>query len=274
MSSKKISHAHAAFEAIRKIDKNASAEIGIVLGSGLGGFADVIENPRIIPYTALPGFPKPTVAGHEGKLILGEISGKKIACLQGRTHAYEGQSGDAVKTYVRTLRLLGAHTFIATNAAGSLNVEMEPGTLMLVSDHINLQPSNPLVGENDDDFGPRFYPLDKAYDLSLREKFLALAKKEGIPLHEGVYISVIGPHYETAAEIRAFKIMGADAVGMSTVPEVLTATHCGMKVAVLSVMTNYATGIAKTSHSHEAVLETAREASRNLIHLMKEFIKS
>ena len=168
---------------------------------------------------------------------------------------------------------LGCDYFIATNASGSLREEVGPGELMLITDHINLQPSNPLIGPNDEEFGPRFYPLDNAYDQEMRRGLLTIAKKHAIALNEGVYISVLGPHYETAAEIRAFKILGADAVGMSTVPEVLVANHCGMKVAVIAMITNYATGLAKTSHNHDAVVKTASSAAIKLNTLLKHYIQ-
>ena len=173
---------------------------------------------------------------------------------------------------MRTLKLLGCDYFLATNASGSLREEVGPGELMLITDHINMQPGNPLVGPNEDEFGPRFLPLDNAYDQGMREKLLMLAHKENIMLHQGVYLSVLGPNYETAAEIRAFRIMGADAVGMSTVPEVLIANHCGMKVAVIATITNFATGLAHTSHSHDAVVLMASKAAEKLNVLVKKFI--
>jgi xanthosine phosphorylase len=246
--------------------------IGIVLGSGLGGLADELENACVINYKDLPGFPKPTVHGHEGKLVLGHLNGVGVICLKGRAHSYEGDTHEIVKTYVRTLHLLGCEYFLATNASGSLREDVGPGELMLITDHINLQPGNPLIGPNDDDFGPRFFPLDNAYDQQVREKLLSVAHQQDIKLHQGVYLSVSGPNYETAAEIRAFRVLGADAVGMSTVPEVLVANHCGLKVAVIAIITNYATGLAKTSHNHEAVVQMAVTASERLSRLVKQFV--
>lgn len=211
--------------------------------------------------------------GHGGVLVLGYLNGVGVICLQGRAHTYEGvENYETVKTYIRTLKILGCEYFIATNASGSLREEVGPGEIMLITNHINLQPSNPLIGPNDDEFGPRFYPLDNAYDKKMRSDLLAVAQKNSITLNQGVYISVLGPHYETAAEIRAFKILGADAVGMSTVPEVLVANHCGMKVAVIAMITNYATGLDHTSHSHEAVVKTAEGASAKLSTLIKQYI--
>lgn len=265
--------AHLAADYIKNIRPSFQPVVAVVLGSGLGQFAEELEDSISINYTDLPGFPKVSVQGHGGQLILGYWKGIGVVCLQGRAHTYEGlENYDTVKNYVRTLKLLGCTYFIATNASGSLREEVGPGELMLINDHINLQPNNPLIGPNDDEFGPRFYPLDNAYDADMRAKFLAIANKSSISLNEGVYISVLGPHYETAAEIRAFKIWGADAVGMSTVPEVLVANHCGLKVAVIAMITNYATGLAKTSHSHEEVVKMASGAAEKLNRLIKEFI--
>lgn len=269
----KNTYAHLAADYIKKILPSFKPTIGVVLGSGLGQFAEELDDSVTISYEDLPGFPKVTVQGHGGKLILGYWNGVAVVCLQGRAHTYEGlEHYDTVKTYVRTLKVLGCTYFIATNASGSLREDVGPGELMLITDHINLQPSNPLIGPNDDEFGPRFYPLDNAYDKTMREDLLTVAQKKSIKLHQGVYISVLGPHYETAAEIRAFKLLGADAVGMSTVPEVLVANHCGMKVAVIAMVTNYATGLSQTSHSHESVVKMASSAAEKLNTLIKEYI--
>ncbi len=268
-----ISDAHRACEYIKNTYPNFQPTVGIVLGSGLGQFAQELQDAQFIDYDELPGFPKVTVKGHGGKLILGYWHGVGVVCLQGRAHTYEGiEHYQTVKNYVRTLKLLGCTHFIATNASGSLREEVGPGELMLITDHINLQPSNPLIGPNDDEFGPRFYPLDNAYDSDMRSTLSAVAKKNDIKLNEGVYISVLGPHYETAAEIRAFKILGADAVGMSTVPEVLVANHCGLKVAVIAMITNYATGLSTTSHSHDSVVDVAANAANKLNTLLKHYI--
>lgn len=265
---------HICAEKIRNICPSFQPSIGIVLGSGLGRFIEHLENPVVVPYADLPGFPRPQVKGHDGNLVLGYLHGIAVICLQGRSHSYEGTSLEYVKTYVRTLHLLGCKHFFATNASGSLHKEIGPGDLVLIHDHINLQPSNPLTGPNDDEFGPRFYPLDNAYDKDMREKLLRIAEEEDITLHEGIYIAVLGPNYETAAEIRAFKILGGDVVGMSTVPEVLVANHCGMKVAVVSVVSNYATGLNTESHSHDAVLSMAEQGGIALNRLLKRYILS
>ncbi|KTC96598.1 purine-nucleoside phosphorylase [Legionella erythra] len=272
MTQTNLSPAHLAAAEIKKIVPDFSPVIGIVLGSGLGSFAEQLDNAVSIEYTQLPGFPKTSVHGHGSKLVLGYLNGVGVVCLQGRAHTYEGVDYSVVKTYVRTLKLLGCEYFFATNASGSLREDVGPGELMLITDHINLQPGNPLVGPNDDEFGPRFFPLDNAYDKATRQTLLQIALKEQINLHQGVYLSILGPNYETAAEIRAFRIWGADAVGMSTVPEVLVANHCGMKVAVIATITNYATGLASSSHSHEAVVMMASQAAEKLNRLIKGFI--
>jgi xanthosine phosphorylase len=267
------SAAHIAAQCIKDLAPGFQPTIGIILGSGLGCFAEQLERPIAIDYDELPSFPKVTVQGHGGRLVMGYVDNTAVVCLQGRAHTYEGGSYDIVKTYVRTLKLLGCEYFIATNASGSLREDVGPGELMLITDHINMQPGNPLTGPNDNAFGPRFFPLDNAYDKTMREKLLALAHKENIALHQGVYISVLGPNYETAAEIKAFRIWGADAVGMSTVPEVLIANHCGMKVAVIAIITNYATGLSTTSHCHEAVVLTANRAAEKLNILLNRFVR-
>ena len=267
------SYPHLAADYIKALSPSFKPTDGVVLGSGLGQFAVELEDAVSINYEELPGFPKMTIKGHGGKLILGYCNGVGVVCLQGRAHTYEGlENYETVKNYVRTLRLLGCTYFIATNAAGSLREDVGPGELMLITDHINLQPNNPLVGPNDDEFGSRFYALDNVYDKTMRSRILAIAKENAIQLAQGVYISVLGPHYETAAEIRAFRILGADAIGMSTVPEVLVATHCGMKVAVISTITNFATGLTQTSHTHDAVVKMASDAAEKLNNLLKQYI--
>jgi xanthosine phosphorylase len=269
----KQSYPHLAAEYIKKKYPSFKPTVAVVLGSGLSQFAEELDDSARISYDELPGFPKLSVKGHSSNLILGYWNNIGVVCLQGRAHTYEGlEHYETVKTYVRTLKLLGCTYFIATNASGSLREDVEPGELMLVTDHINLQPSNPLIGPNDEEFGPRFYPLDNAYDKTMRHDLLAVAAKNSIKLTEGVYISVLGPHYETAAEIRAFKILGADVVGMSTVPEVLVANHCGLNVAVIALITNFATGLAKTAHSHDSVVSMAEHTSNKLNLLLKEYI--
>lgn len=256
---------------------NASPLIGIVLGSGLGSLIDDIQNSISIPYSSLPGFPTPSVKGHEGNLILGILGGVSVVCLQGRSHTYEHGSHDAVIHYVRTLKLLGCVYFLATNASGSLRDDFLPGDLVLINDHINMQGSNPLVGLNNDDFGPRFPPMDNAYDKELRVLLCRMSTDLDINLRQGVYMCVMGPSYETPAEVRAFRSMGADVVGMSTVPEVIVATHCGMRVAVIATVTNFAAGAGSCGEerqSHESVITVANEAAVRLKQLVKAFVSA
>lgn len=265
------SNAHKACTIIQTQFPNFSPKIGVILGSGLGAFAELLNNSSTISYTSLPGFPNGNVFGHAGTLSIGYIGDVGVVCMQGRAHSYEGSQNEIVKTYVRTFKLLGCEQLLILNAAGSLNEEVAPGELVLITDHINLQPTNPLVGKNDDEFGPRFFPLDKAYDLDMRKKLLNIANQNSINLHQGVYLATLGPNYETAAEIRAFKILGADVVGMSTVPEVLVASHCGLKVAVISTITNFATGLTTISHNHNEVVKTASKASEKVNVLLSEY---
>lgn len=267
------SYPHQATKIIQELAPNFKPKIGIVLGSGLGPLADSIKNPITISYEKLPGFPQLSVKGHASQMILGEIENVPVVCLLGRSHTYENNSYDEVKTYVRTLKLLGCEIFLATNASGSLRQEIGSGSLVAIRDHINFQPGNPLSGPNDDDFGPRFPPMDNTYDKPLRQILHTSAEMLGITLHEGVYISVLGPSYETAAEIRAFQILGAEVIGMSTVPEVIVAKHCGMRIAVVATITNLATGLSNVSHDHNEVVRQAEKASEKLTHLIKEFIK-
>lgn len=253
---------------------NAKPRIGIVLGSGLGQLTHELDNKKIIPYTDLPGFPETSVEGHGGNLILGEFHGVEVVCLEGRAHVYETGDHEHVKTYVRTLKCLGCEYFLATNASGSFRKEVGPGELVMVTDHINFQGDNPLIGPNDDEFGPRFPAMDDTYDHNIRQTLKETAKALGITLHEGVYISVLGPSYETVAEIKAFRLLGADLIGMSTVPEVIIAKHCGLKIAVIATVTNYTTDLASESHSHDDVVATANKASHNLQRLVKAYIET
>jgi xanthosine phosphorylase len=245
---------------------------GIVLGSGLGGLADRIEDRVVIDYADLPGFPVPSVEGHVGRLVLGKLGGVEVACLQGRVHMYEGHPASAVVPLVRTLKLLGCDTFVATNAAGALDVDATPGSLMLIVDHINMQGCNPLVGSNDASFGPRFPAMSGAYDAQLLQHMRDAAGRLGIAVREGVYMALLGPCFETPAEIRAFARLGANAVGMSTVPEVIVARHCGMRVAAISVLTNLGAGLADEVLSHEQTLHFSGLAAADLQRLVIEFL--
>jgi xanthosine phosphorylase len=252
---------------------SAQPKIGIVLGSGLGGLGDEVEDATVVGFDDLPGFPMPTVEGHHGRLILGTLGGVQVACLQGRVHLYEGHPAAAVKPLVRTLKLLGCDTLFLTNAAGALDADAEPGQLMMITDHINWQFRNPLIGRNDDDFGPRFPAMDEAYDATLRARLRATADRLKIPLREGVYLACLGPSFETPAEIRAFGRLGANAVGMSTVPEVIVARHCGMKVAGVSVLTNLAAGLSPIELSHDQTLEYGQKAAGDLTRLVRAFVQ-
>jgi xanthosine phosphorylase len=251
--------------------------LGIVLGSGLGGVAEALEGGREIAYGELPGFPAPGIAGHAGRLVLGRLAGLPVACLLGRRHVYEGPTrpGDAaaagMAVPVRALRLAGAEVLLATNAAGSLREENGPGSLMAIADHINLLGVNPLTGPNDDDVGPRFPSLRDAYDPELRSLLQAAARRLGLRLPEGVYLATAGPSFETPAEIRAFRTLGADAVGMSTVPEVILARHCGLRVAAVSAITNLAEGMGGEPLSHEQTLRFAAAAAEDLTRLIAAF---
>ena len=249
----------------------AQPKIGLILGSGLSALAESIAKQLEISYLELPGFPRPGVEGHSGTLLLGQLENTRVACLNGRAHAYEGDV-TAMLTPVRTLKLLGCEILIVTNAAGCLVGDWEPGSLMLLSDHINLQPGNPLVGPNDDSFGPRFPDLTEAYDAELREQFRSAAAVLSITLHEGVYIACTGPYFETPAEIRAFRVLGADAVGMSTAPEVIVARHCGLRVAGVSVLTNLAAGMSGKPLSHEETLSEGARGAQDLGRLLPAVI--
>ena len=245
--------------------------LGIILGSGLGAVAEALEDAVSIPYTELPDFPAPSVHGHAGTLGLGTLSGVSVAVLQGRKHIYEGGDPGAMRGPVRALKAAGAESLFVTNAAGSLNAEVGPGSLMAISDHINALGVNPLTGPNDDAIGPRFPSLRDAYDPELRALLHESARSLGVTLAEGVYLATAGPSFETPAEIRAFRTLGADAVGMSTVPEVILARHAGLKVAAVSAITNLAEGMGGEALSHEQTLRYANEAAGDLTRLIIEF---
>ncbi|HEY6399052.1 MAG TPA: purine-nucleoside phosphorylase [Solirubrobacteraceae bacterium] len=247
--------------------------VGVVLGSGLGAVADAVEDPLVVGYEELPGFPRPTVAGHAGQAILGRIAGVPVTVLQGRAHLYEGGDLEALRLPVRALKEAGAEILVLTNAAGSLRPDVGPGCLMAISDHINLTGVNVLTGPNDPEQGPRFPSLRDAYDPGLRAELLETAKELEIALSEGVYLAVSGPSFETPAEIRAFGVLGADAVGMSTVHETTVARHCGLRVAAVSVITNYAEGLSDQPLSHEQTLRDAERAAGDLSRLLLRFLE-
>ncbi|SRR6266481_5633462 len=247
-------------------------EIGMVLGSGLGALREAIEDVLSLDYQALPGFPNPGVAGHAGRLILGRIAGINVACLHGRAHFYEGHGLGAMAVPIRVLKLLGAKILIVTNAAGSLRPEIGPGRLVMAIDHLNLMPGTPLIGANDARFGPRFPALKNAYDPGLRQAFHQAARHCHLELAEGVYAAVAGPCFETAAEIRMIARLGGDLIGMSSVPEVILARHCDLKVAMLSLIANLAEGLSAEALSHENTLRAAEAGSGALVALIRQFI--
>jgi xanthosine phosphorylase len=247
--------------------------VGVVLGSGLGAVAEAVVDPTTIDYGELPGFPRPGVAGHGGQAVLGHIGDVPVAVLQGRAHVYEGGELDHIRTPVRALRAAGAEILVLTNAAGSLRPDVGPGRLMLISDHVNMSGVNVLAGPNDDEIGPRFPSMRDAYDPELRIALRAAAEELGITLAEGVYLAVSGPTFETPAEIRAFATLGADAVGMSTVHETAVARHCGLRVAAISAITNFAEGMSDEPLSHEQTLRDAQRAAEDLAPLLVRFVE-
>ena len=248
-------------------------ETAIILGSGLGELAERIQDAEIIPYREIPGFPVSHVAGHAARLVFGRIGEKEIVAMQGRFHYYEGFSMQELCLPVYVLGQLGVKSLVVTNACGAVNESFAPGDLMLITDHINFSGRNPLIGPNDERFGPRFPDMSEAYDKALGAYARETAASLEIPLREGVYAFYSGPSFETAAEIRAFKALGADTVGMSTVPETITAVYLGMRVLGLSCITNMATGIAQNKHSHEEVLLTAAKSAERFCALCDALLR-
>jgi purine-nucleoside phosphorylase len=258
-----------AVEALRKRGLSALAPIGIVLGSGLGSLADEVEDGVSVPYEELPGFPVPTVSGHAGRLVVGNLEGRRVALFQGRGHYYERGDPRAMAVAVACFRKLGGEVLFLTNAAGGLREEWRPPALVAITDHINYAGANPLIGLNTDD---RFVPLVNAYDPSLRERLKRAAGAAGIELHEGVYMWFAGPSFETPAEIRAAKILGADLVGMSTAPEVILARLFGLKCVAVSLVTNFGAGLAGGDPSHHETKELALAGSANFKRLLRAFL--
>ena len=253
-------------------DKHIS-EQDFVLGSGLGSLVDKMTDKTVIPYADIPHFPRSTVAGHAGNLVVGTLAGQTVAALQGRFHYYEGFSMKEVTYPVYVMKLLGVKTLVVTNACGGIDRSLVPGDLMLLTDHINMLGTNSLIGPNDERFGVRFPDMTEAYSLRLRELAKTVAAELDIPCKEGVYAIFSGPCYETAAEIRAYRALGADAIGMSTVPETIAANYLGMEVLGIACITNMATGIAERKHSHEEVLAVADRASAHLCRLVERVIE-
>ena len=242
---------------------------GLILGSGLGAYADDLEDKIIIPYGEIPGFLVSTVEGHKGQFVAGRRGGMNVLAMQGRFHYYEGYTQQEITMPVRVMKKLGIDTLIITNAAGGINESFAEGVLMLITDHINFSGQNPLIGGNLGELGPRFPAMTKVYDKVLRQQVLEASKKEGIELKEGVYLMCSGPNYETPAEIRFFRFAGAVAVGMSTVPEVLVAAHAGMKVLGISCITNMAAGMQEDVHlSHAEVEETAKRVRGKFVRVL------
>ena len=242
----------------------------IILGSSLGALAEAVQDPLVIPYTELPGFPVPKISGHAGKLFVGSLGGQEVAVLAGRAHPYESGNAAVMRPAIEMLKGAGIETLILTNAAGSLKPEMRPGSIMLIVDHINYSGMNPLIGQHGDE---NFVPMTNAYDPALRQRFHAAAKAEGIALNEGVYCWYSGPSFETPAEIRMFQIIGGSAVGMSTAPETILARRFGLKVAGLSVITNLAAGNEGASPSHDETKREGAKAAENMKALVTRFLK-
>lgn len=253
--------------------KKCSPKVGLILGSGLGMYVDKIEDKTVIPYEEIPFFHQSTVDGHEGRLILGKVNGVEVAVLQGRIHAYEGHSMADIVFPTRTLATLGVESIILTNAAGGVNENYNPGNLVIINDHINMMGSNPLVGPNIIELGPRFPDMTYAYNRDIIEIFKSSAKNIGIDIKSGVYCGLQGPTYETPAEIRMLRIIGADMVGMSTVPESIAANHLGIKVGGISCITNMAAGITGNKLDHNEVKDQALEVMESFSKLLTESIK-
>lgn len=245
----------------------------LILGSGLGRFGEHMSQDAVIEYGDIPGFPVSTVVGHHGRLLIGTCGTTPLVCMQGRLHLYEGYRAQDLAIPIRTLRQLGVDTLIITNAAGGLRPDLVAGTLMIIDDHINMSGYNPLIGPNDDDVGERFFDMSAAYDAGLRARLRQAAKDAGVDITSGVYVQTPGPNFETPAEVKMFAKLGADAVGMSTVPECLVAIHCGMKVAGLSLITNLAAGIAQHALSHEETLSEADKAYERISQVLLKFFE-
>ncbi len=264
----------ARYDAVAEAAKTVQDRIGdipdvaVVLGSGLGAFAGSLSDATVVPYSTIPHWPAAKIVGHAGELVAGAVAGRRVIALSGRAHVYEGHAMAVATFATRVLGLLGVKVLILTNAAGGINTSFAQGALMLISDHINLMGSNPLVGPNDERFGPRFPDMTIAYSPRLRQAARAAAAATRIRVEEGVYVAVTGPSYETPAEIRAFRVMGADAVGMSTVPETIVARHMGIEVAGISCITNMAAGVLPEPLVHEEVIATTARVRDQFIALL------
>ncbi len=248
-------------------------KVAIILGSGLGGLADRIQGPVSIPYEDLPGFPVLTVQGHAGEIIGGLLAGKPVIALKGRKHFYETDDADPLKTMIRSLKVLGVEILFISNAAGSLRENIPVGSLMAITDHINFMGLNPLTGPNDDIFGPRFPAMKDAYEPALRNTLKKAASAVGIALKEGVHMGFRGPSFETPAEIRMAQVLGADAVGMSSVPDCIIARHCGLRVIGCCCIVNMGAGLSEESLSHAHTIENAGKAAHNFEKLVTKFVE-
>ena len=247
-------------------------EIGIILGSGLGTLGEKIEEPKYVDYADIPKFPVSTAPGHVGRFVFGKLNGKNVMCMQGRIHLYEGYPVESVVMPIRVMKMMGVKTLIVTNAAGGINENFDVGDIMVISDHINFTGRNCLIGKNDDRFGVRFPDMSFGYSPDLSNVAFNCAKKLGMKLQKGVYIGCTGPSYETPAEIRAFRIMGADAVGMSTVQEVIAANHCGINVLGFSLISNKAAGLSGERLTEEEVLTIGKQKSEEMQTLITEIV--
>lgn len=247
-------------------------ELALILGSGLGIIASQVENPVQIPYSEIPGFPVSTVAGHAGQFVFGTTEGRQVMVMQGRFHYYEGYPVQDLALPVWVMKTLGIRKMVVTNAAGGVNPVFAPGDLMLITDHLNLAFNNPLMGKNPEELGPRFPDTSRAYSKDLGDKARKVAQDQGIQLQEGVYLFNTGPSYETPAEVNMARRLGADAVGMSTVPEVIAAAHCGIEVLGMSYISNLAAGISQTPLSHDEVMETMETIKDKFIHYIRGLI--
>lgn len=253
---------------------NDEPEIGIILGSGLGDIAEEVEDKITIKYSEVPNMPASTVKGHAGQFVFGSLNGKKVIMMQGRFHYYEGNPMSLLSLPVYIMKYLSVKNLIVTNASGGVNTSFNPGDLMIITDHINFAGNNPLIGKNQEDIGPRFPDMSEAYNKGLRNLAKETAENLNIDVKEGVYVMMTGPTYETPAEIRMTRLLGGDAVGMSTVPEVIAANHCGMKVLGISCITNMAAGILDQPLNHAEVIETSNKVKSSFINLVKEIMKN
>jgi purine-nucleoside phosphorylase len=251
----------------------ADAKIALVLGSGLGAFAEDFEDSVKIPYQEIPGFVTSTAQGHAGRLVIGKVANVPVVAMQGRVHYYEGYTLEQVTFAIRTFKLLGIETLILTNAAGGIDVQLSQGALMVISTHLNLMGVNPLIGPNDERFGPRFPDMSEVYSRDLQEMAIGCAKNLGVTLRRGAYAALSGPSYETPAEIHMLRSLGADAVGMSTVPEAIVARHMSMRVLGISCITNMAAGINEEPINHEEVIETGERVRKTFTQLLRDIIK-